>query len=81
MFEELRKSGIRAGEAFAKEAIKAQMEIANRRGAKWAIIVGQKEVLDGTAIIRDMDAGTQEIVDARKIVHEVKKKLGLNGVS
>lgn len=80
MFEELRKAGIKAGEAFAKEAIKAQMEIANRRNAKWAIIVGQKEVLDGTAIIRDMDAGTQEIVDARKIVHEVKKKLGMNGV-
>jgi histidyl-tRNA synthetase len=79
MFEELRKAGIKAGEAFAKEAIKAQMEIANRRNAKWAIIIGQKEVLDGTAIIRDMDAGTQEIVDARKIVHEVKKKLGLNG--
>jgi histidyl-tRNA synthetase len=81
MFEELRKAGIRAGEAFAKEAIKAQMEIANRRNAKWAIIIGQKEVLDGTAIIRDMDAGTQEIVDARKIVQEVKKKLGLTGVT
>ncbi|MFA5935880.1 MAG: histidine--tRNA ligase [Patescibacteria group bacterium] len=80
MFEELRKAGIQAGEAFAKHAIKAQMEIANRRAAKWAIIVGQKEVLDGTAIIRDMDAGTQEIVDARKIVNEVKKKLG-NGAS
>lgn len=75
IFEELRKAGIRAGEAFAKEAIKAQMEIANRRNAKWAVIVGQKEVLDGTAIMRDMDAGTQEIVDSRKIVNEVKKKL------
>ncbi len=75
MFEELRQAGLKAGEAFAKEALKAQMEIANRRGAKWAIIVGQKEVLDGTAIIRDMDAGTQEIVDARKIIHEVRKKL------
>lgn len=75
IFEELRKAGIRAGEAFAKEAIKAQMEIANRRNAKWAIIIGQKEVLDGTVIMRDMDAGTQEIVDSRKIVHEVKKKM------
>ena len=81
MFEELRKAGIKAGEAFAKEAIKAQMEIANRRNAKWALIIGQKEVLDGTAIIRDMDAGTQEIIDARKVVHEVKKKLGMNGTT
>ncbi len=77
LFEEFRRAGIFIGEAFAKSSIKAQMELANRRGAKWAIVVGQKEVLDGTAIIRDMDAGTQEIVDAKKVVHEVKKKLGL----
>jgi histidyl-tRNA synthetase len=76
IFEELRKAGIHAGEAFSKTAIKAQMEIANRRAAKFAVIIGQKEVLDGTAVIRDMDAGTQEIVDVRKVVHELDKKLG-----
>ena len=76
VFEDLRKGGVKAGEAFSKDAIKAQMEIANRRHAKFAIIIGQKEVLDGTAVLRDMDSGTQEIVDVRKIVHELKKKLG-----
>lgn len=76
MFEELRANGILAGEALSKDAIKAQMEMANKMGAKWAVIIGQKEVLDGTAIIRDMDAGTQETVDVRKVAHELKKKLG-----
>lgn len=75
LFEEFRKAGIPVGEAFAKTSIKGQMEIANKRGAKWAIVIGQKEVLDGTAIIRDMDAGTQEIVDVKKVVHEIKKKI------
>ncbi len=77
VFEEMRKAGINAAEAFSKDAIKAQMEIANRRHAKFAIIIGQKEVLDGTAVLRDMDSGTQEIVDVRKVVHELKKKLGM----
>lgn len=77
LFEEFRRAGVPVGEAFSKSNIKAQMEIANRRGAKWAVVIGQKEVLDGTAIIRDMDAGTQEIVDVKKVVNEVKKKLGL----
>lgn len=76
IFEELRKAGISTAEAFAKDAIKAQMELANRKQAKFAVIVGQKECLDGTAVLRDMDSGTQEIVDARKIVHEINKKLG-----
>jgi histidyl-tRNA synthetase len=75
IFEELRQNGIHATSALSKDAIKSQMEIANKRGAKWAIIIGQKEVLDGTAIIRDMDAGTQETVDAKKIVQEIEKKL------
>jgi histidyl-tRNA synthetase len=75
IFEELRKSGIRAAEALSKDAIKAQMELANKRGATWAVIIGQKEVLDGTAIIRDMDAGTQETVDEKKVVQELLKKL------
>jgi histidyl-tRNA synthetase len=76
LFEELRMAGIQAGEALSKDAIKAQMEMANKMGAKWAVIIGQKEVLDGTAIIRDMDAGTQETVDVRKVAQELKRKLG-----
>ncbi len=76
VFEELRKAGLKAGEAFAKDSIKGQMEIANKKNAKFAVIIGQKEVIDGTAIIRDMDAGTQEIIDVRKVIHELQKKLG-----
>ena len=80
LYEEFREAGIPVGEAFSKANIKAQMEIANKRGAKWAIVIGQKEVLDGTVQIRDMDAGSQEIVDVKKVVHEIKKKLA-NGTS
>lgn len=75
IFEELRLAGINSSESFAKGSIKSQMEVANRLGARWTLIVGQKEVLDGTVIIRDMEAGTQEIVDGRKVVHEIQKKM------
>ncbi len=75
LFEEFREAGIPVGEAFAKSNIKAQMEVANKRSAKWALVLGQKEVLDGTVLIRDMDAGSQETVDIKKAVHEIKKKL------
>jgi len=75
MFEDFRRAGIQVAECFAKSSLKGQMETANRRGAKWTLVMGQKEVLDGTAILRDMDSGTQEIIDAAKAVHEVKKKM------
>jgi len=75
LFEELRAAGFKAAESFSKSSIKTQMDNANRLGAEWTIIIGQKEVLDGTVIIRDMDAGTQEIVDAQKMIQELKKKI------
>lgn len=75
LFERLRAEGVRAAEAFGKDALKQQLEAANRFGARFTLILGQKEVLDGTILIRDMDSGIQEIVDFNKIVPEIKKKL------
>ena len=68
VFEKLREGGIVCAEAFGKGSLKAQMEIADKQKAKFALILGQKEVLDGTVILRDMDSGAQEIVDVTKVV-------------
>lgn len=59
----------------SKDGLKAQLEIANRLQVRYAIIIGQKEVLDQTVIMRDMEAGIQEVVDFSKIVGVVKKKM------
>ena len=75
IFEEFRAADIPIAEAFSKDSLKVQLEIANSLGAKLTLVLGQKEVLDGTVLIRDMEAGIQEIVDQRKIIKEVKKKL------
>ncbi|TAK03262.1 histidine--tRNA ligase [Patescibacteria group bacterium] len=75
VFEEFRKAEIQVAEAFGKNALKAQLEAANKLGSAYTLILGQKEVLDGTIIIRDMESGAQEIVDVNKVVALVKKKL------
>jgi histidyl-tRNA synthetase len=75
LFEDFRQEGIPMAEAFGKNALKAQLEVANKLGVQLTLILGQKEVLDGTIIIRDMDSGAQEIVDAKKVVTLVQKKL------
>jgi histidyl-tRNA synthetase len=75
LFEEFRQAGIPVAEAFGKNALKAQLEAANKLGVQLTLILGQKEVLDGTIIIRDMDSGAQEIVDVKKVVGLVMKKL------
>jgi histidyl-tRNA synthetase len=73
LIEELRRDGTNVHFNLAKTSLKAQLEIANKIGATHTVIIGQKEVQDGTAIVRDMESGIQEIVDQKKLSHELKK--------
>lgn len=75
VYEKFREAGVEVAEAFSKGNLKGQLEIADKIKAPLAIILGQKEVLDGTVIIRDMESGVQEIVDVEKIVALVTKRL------
>ncbi len=72
---DLRASGLRIAYNFSKNSLKGQLEMANSLQVPYALILGQKEVQDGTIIIRDMESGVQEIVDQKKIEHLLKKKL------
>jgi len=75
LFEKLRQDKIYVVENFAKDSLKAQLELANNLGVKYALILGQKEVMDGTILIRNMESGVQEIIDFNKVADELKKKL------
>lgn len=75
VFEELRNAGIDAVEAVGKDSIKSQLRIADKLNVRFTLILGQKEVLEKTIILRDMDTGIQEVVDVEKIVPELKKRL------
>ena len=75
LIEELRKSGIKVGYNFFKEALKNQLESANKHQVPYVLIIGQKELQDGTIIVRDMESGVQEIIDQKKIESHLKKKL------
>jgi histidyl-tRNA synthetase len=76
LFEEMRQQGIRTASNFSKATLKGQLEVANRLGAKFTLILGQQEIIDGTILVRDMESGMQEIVDYSKAVSEMRKKLG-----
>ncbi|MFZ5559527.1 MAG: histidine--tRNA ligase [Patescibacteria group bacterium] len=75
LFEEFQRKGIKVGEAFSKPSIKSQLKIADKEGAKIALILGQKEALEDNIIIRDMTSGVQETVPIEKVINEVKKRL------
>lgn len=75
LYEEFRKAGLAPAEAFSKQSITSQLRIANKLDAQISLILGQKEVLDGNIIMREMKTGVQEIIPLEKILAEVKKRL------
>lgn len=75
LFEKFRHTGIKVAESFCRNSLRGQLEQADKLGARYALIVGQKEVQDGSVIIRDMESGVQEMVDFNKAVAEIQKKL------
>ncbi|MCD4761511.1 histidine--tRNA ligase [bacterium] len=78
LFEELRRAGYKVRQAFTIDSLKAQLEEAIRIKARYSLILGQKELIDGTLIIRDMESGTQEVIDYKKVYNELNKRLENN---
>lgn len=78
LFSELEKNGILIAESFGRGSLKSQLRVANRLGVEVTIIIGQKEALDDTAIVKDMISGTQETVTHERLVDAVKKILKTN---
>jgi len=75
LLEEFRKARIQVGESFGRDSLKAQLKMADKIGAKYTLLLGQKEALEGTIIIRDMVTGKQDIVKMERAVREIEKRL------
>ncbi len=75
LFEQIRKSGIEVRYSLSRDTIKGQLRMAARFGVRFALIFGQKEALEGTVILREMDTGIQETIPLEKIIDELKKRL------
>ena len=73
---ELRRSGISADRAFDARSMKAQMKVADRSGARLALLVGEDELASGTVTLRDLrSAGGQVALARADVVDEVAARL------
>ncbi len=74
LFEELRTAGFNVRQSFASDSLKLQLEEAVTLRAKTSLIMGRKEIMDGTILMRDMDSGAQETVVYKKIKERLSRK-------
>ncbi len=75
LYNELVDAHIPTAEALGRRSISSQLKIADKLKVKIALIIGQKEALDGDVIMRDMETGSQELIPIEKIIKTVKDKL------
>jgi len=72
---ELRKEGVATDFAYGGKGLKAAMKAANRSGARYAIVAGERDFAEGMVQLKDMESGEQEAVPLSKIVTTLQAKL------
>jgi histidyl-tRNA synthetase len=78
LIEQLLDGGVPAVGSVDRDGIGSQLERANRLGIPHAVIIGQKEVREETAILRDMASGAQEILPLASLVAELRTRFGVS---
>ncbi|WP_030681089.1 histidine--tRNA ligase [Streptomyces sp. NRRL B-1347] len=72
---QLRKAGIAADFSFGGKGLKGAMKNANRSGARFTVVAGERDLADGVVQLKDMETGEQEAVAVDEIVEILKNKL------
>jgi histidyl-tRNA synthetase len=75
LIDTLRQAGIPVIHNLASDSLSTQLRDAENRGVKYALIMGQKEFVDNTVILRDMSIRNQESVDQASLVKRLKKEV------
>ncbi len=73
VIEILRKAHVPMIQALSKDSLGAQLGMAEKSGAPYTMIFGQKESIEKTVIIRDMANRSQENVKLAKLAEHLKK--------
>jgi histidyl-tRNA synthetase len=72
IIEVLRHARIPMAQSLSKDSLGAQLAIAEKLQVPYTLILGQKEALDNTVIVRDMNNRSQEIISIPKLAEYIK---------
>ncbi|WP_327298660.1 histidine--tRNA ligase [Streptomyces sp. NBC_01197] len=73
---ELRRAGVATDFAFGGRGLKGAMKSANRSGARFTVVAGERDLAEGVVQLKDMESGEQSAVRLDALVEEVRKRLG-----
>jgi histidyl-tRNA synthetase len=71
----LRRAGVAADFAYGGKGMKNAMKSANRSGARFALLAGERDLAEGVVQLKDMETGEQGPVALDEVVTTVKERL------
>lgn len=75
IMEMLRQVKISVHQSLSRDKLVSQITLAEKLNIPFAIIVGKKEAIDGTAIVRKMSDNSQQIIKIEEITTYIKNSL------
>lgn len=77
LVDSLKAAGIPVLHDLTSDSLSSQLRDAEARGVNYTIIVGQKEFVENTVILRDMNARNQEYVPQDILIKKLKRRNGV----
>ncbi|MET7640556.1 histidine--tRNA ligase [Streptomyces sp. NPDC005438] len=77
---ELRRAGVTADFAFGGKGLKNAMKSANRSGARFALVAGERDLAENVAQLKDLESGEQAPVALDEVVSRLRSRLTLTTV-
>lgn len=71
----LRRAGVAADFAYGGKGMKNAMKSANRSGARFALVAGDRDLAEGVVQVKNLESGDQEPVALGGVVAAVKERL------
>jgi histidyl-tRNA synthetase len=72
---ELRRAGVATDFAYGGKGLKGAMKSADRSGARWAVVAGERDLADGVVQLKDLTTGDQTPVAVDALITTLKEKL------
>ncbi len=73
LLEQMMDSNLQVEHNIGNLSLLDQYSLAQKSGAKYAIILGHKEAIDGTVIVRNIETQIQEIIAQKDLLKKLKK--------
>jgi len=73
ILSELRREGITSDIDYQQKSLKAQMRYADKIGAEYVLVLGEDELKDRKALLKNMSDGSQVEIGLNNIAEEIKR--------